>query len=189
MRQNNQKQTEFQETLSENRIDPFPPSIKCDDFLYGGGSRAPPSSRRGELNPTSANPSSPQQNHCAANKAGRQYITAAWQALAVMTLSAPLGLQGKARARDTLAYRGSNTWKYISGGDRGGDGRGGEGGGDDGGRRGPALFIRGGRRLEEMAFAAPPRLSVSNMDSAESSANLSLHRTHFRFTALQTSRL
>lgn len=123
MSQNNRKQTKFQETLSENRSDDFPPSIKCDDFLYGGGSRAPPGSRCGELNPTSANPSSPQQHHCAANKAGRQYITAAWQALAVMTLSAPLGLQGKARARDTLAYRGSNTWKYISGGDRGGDGR------------------------------------------------------------------
>lgn len=155
MRQNNQKQTKFQETLSENRIDPFPPSIKCDDFLYGGGSRAPPGSRCGELNPTSANPSSPQQNHCAANKAGRQYITAAWQALAVMTLSAPLGLQGKARARDTLAYRGSNTWKYISGGDRGGDGR--CGGGDDGGRRGPALFIRGGGGWRK--WPSPPPIS------------------------------
>lgn len=75
-----------------------------------------------QLNSAGTNPSSPPQNHCTANKARRQYITGMWQALAIMTLRSPLGAAAKVWAHDTLAYRGSNTWKYISGLDRGEDG-------------------------------------------------------------------
>lgn len=86
-----------------------------------------------------------------------------------MTLRSPLGLRGKARAHDTLAYRGSNTWKYISMRDRGEDGR------DDGGSTARSIHQR---PREEMAFAGDHRLSVSNMDTAGSS-NLSVHGGSF----------
>lgn len=86
------------------------------------GCRAQPSLDQlspAQLDPASANPSSPPLNHHAANKGRQQYITGMWQALAIMILKSPLGLWGKAWAHDTLAYRGNNIWKCIVAPDRG----------------------------------------------------------------------
>lgn len=142
------------------------------------GCRAQPSLDQlspAQLDPASANPSSPPLNHHAANKGRQQYITGMWQALAIMILKSPLGLWGKAWAHDTLAYRGNNIWKCIVAPDRG------EEQGDEVVSRAQA-FQRGNG--EEMALTVTTSYRLPVWTQANPAFN-----DGFRYNPLQTSHL